>query len=169
MSNEKPVRITVGDVREVTEATTIQSESPVSRPASSVSYKASVPDNSGNGMVMAGGLVGFILFVLAGYFGLVHGVTPDAASTSNAKSSSATTKAVAATDQKAPATNAPAPSGTATNSPAPDKAMANNAPPTATNAPATKDSSTNAQTAATNAPPTKDAGTNASSANNAPK
>lgn len=152
MSNEKPVRITVGDVKEVTEATTIQSDAPASRSVSSVSYSASVPNNSGNGMVIAGGLVGFVLFVLAGYFGLVHGVTAETPTTSAAKSSSATTKPVATPESTPPAANAPAPSGMATNAPAPEKAAANNAPTSAANAPAPNGMAANAPALANNAP-----------------
>jgi hypothetical protein len=54
MSNEKPVRITVGDVKEVAEATAIQEEAVSTRSVSAVNYKASVPDTSGNGMIYIG-------------------------------------------------------------------------------------------------------------------
>ena len=152
MSNEKPVRITVGDVKEVTEATTIQGDAPASRSVSSVSYSASVPNNSGNGMVIAGGLVGFVLFVLAGYFGLGQGVTAEMPKTQAAKSSSATTKPVVAPDASAPVANAPAAAGTATNAPAPEKTAANNAPTSAANAPAPNGMAANAPALANNAP-----------------
>jgi hypothetical protein len=76
MSNEKPVRITVGDVKEVTEATSIQTEQFAGTSVPAVSSHASPTiDSSGNGMVMGAGLFGVILLILAGYYGLVHGVT----------------------------------------------------------------------------------------------
>jgi hypothetical protein len=77
MSNEKPVRITVGEVKEVAEATTIQAENQVSNSVSAVSYVASVPDSSGNSMVIGAGLVAFVLLVVAGYFGLTQSISPN--------------------------------------------------------------------------------------------
>ena len=134
MSNEKPVRITVGDVKEVTEATTIQADTRVS----SVAERApATVDNGGNGMVMLAGLAGLVLLILAGYFGFGHGVTPAAVTPSsvNAPNSKVDPKATtpsnvemssaAANNLPPMANNAPA----ATNTPA-----ANNAPAASNNA-----------------------------------
>lgn len=82
MSNEKPVRITVGDVKEVVEATTIQADTVISKPVSSVAFTASVPDTSGLGMVYFSGIIGFILLVVAGYFGVMKAPAPSAAPSS---------------------------------------------------------------------------------------
>ena len=79
MSNEKPVRITVGDVKEVVEATTIQADTVIAKPASSVSYTASVPDRSGYSLVYLAGIVGFILLMIAGFFGVMNSPAPVAA------------------------------------------------------------------------------------------
>ena len=152
MSNEKPVRITVGDVKEVTEATTIQAETSAPRSVSSVSYTASVPDTSGNAIVYGAGFIGFLLLVGAGYFGLgqspsdnsgvlvalpkppgLLGRRPMGGPGANAAGNNAPT-----------ATNAPAKSeGTPAPADASNMATSNNAPETSNNSPA----STNTQAA----------------------
>ena len=143
MSNEKPVRITVGDVKEVTEATAIQTESVSAKPVSSVNYTASAPDTSGNGMVFGAGIIGFALLVWAGYIGLVHGVTGTTLPTPPTKTESGIAKPKANTEpdsantaesqnvksgasNDSPATNTPAASNNAPASTAP--AAGNNAP-----------------------------------------
>ena len=110
MSNEKPVRITVGDVKEVTEATTIQGDALVSRSSSASSYPASSGGNLMSGTVLGSGLIGLALFVVAGYFGLVHGVTSD-------KAAAPTKSSVAAPDAKTTTGN-DASNSTSANAPA---------------------------------------------------
>ena len=140
MSNEKPVRITVGDVKEVTEATTIRADTHVSN----VAQRApATVDGSGNGMVMLAGLAGVVLFIIAGYFGIGNGASAAANNTPPASNMPAANNAPAnavngpadkalTPDTKA-AKNAPAASG---NVPA-----ANNAPAASNNAPAANNAS----------------------------
>jgi hypothetical protein len=141
MSNEKPVRITVGDVKEVVEATTIQSDTVVSKPVSSVSYTASVSDTSGKGMMYFAGLIGLILVVIAGYFGVINGIVkPDQRADSTTTTISAP-GTVPATTGSSTATNTPpvtAPTATTDSNTASSNAPAasNNAPLAANNAPA---------------------------------
>ena len=149
MSNEKPVRITVGDVNEVAEATAVQKESPISNVAA---RSAPTDDKSGNGLVYLGGLIGVVFFLGAGYMGLVHGVrpvdVPESAITKTKKSATTPADGV--------------------NKPAADTSTSNNA--AGSNAPAT--TSNNAPAAATNAPDKNAPATNApdsnAPANNAP-
>ena len=140
MSNEKPVRITVGDVTEVAEATAVQKESPISSVAA---RSAPTVDKSGNGLVYIGGLVGCLFFLGAGYMGLVHGVKPVDVPES----------AITKTKKQA------MPPADGANKPAADSSTANNAA-TSTNSPS---SATNDErrAATTNAPSLKDASNNA--------
>ena len=117
MSNEKPVRITVGDVKEVTEATTIQADTHVSN----VSERAAATvDGTGNGMLMLAGLAGLVLLILAGYFGFGNGATPAAVTPSsvNAPNSKVDSKATTPSNIEM------------------SSAAANNLPPMSNNAPA---------------------------------
>ncbi len=133
MSNEKPVRITVGDVNEVAEATTVQKVTPIS----SVAPRSTpTTDKSGNGLVYLGGLAGCVFFLAAGYLGLVHGVkpvdVPESAITKTKSTKPATTPADGANKpavDSATANNAATPSAPATSS--------NNAPAATNNAPET--------------------------------
>jgi hypothetical protein len=162
MSNEKPVRITVGDVKEVSEATAIQTENPVVRPLSAVSYAASVPDSSGNVMVFGAGLIGFAMLFFAGYMGLSHGIVPETlprppgllkpramSDNSNANLISGANNAPAGSNATPDANNAPA---------------ANNSPVAANNAPVADNAPASNASAADNSP-----ATNAPAANNTPK
>ena len=128
MSNEKPVRITVGDVKEVVEATTINAETWVpNKPVAVATHVASAPDSSGMGMVYGAGLIGLVLFFLASYFGLSGKPTiATPASIGNSKGMPNMTKP-AATTPTVTDTNVPAPTtpgGAAAGSVSPD---ANNA------------------------------------------
>lgn len=125
MSNEKPVRITVGDVKEVAEATAIQEEAVSARSVSAVNYKASVPDTSGNGMIYIGGLIGLILVILAGYFGVLK---------NDPKTSPAAAPAAAAISAPSSSSETPTSMPGAPNANAPTDA---NAPAASNNAPAT--------------------------------
>ena len=77
MSNEKPVRITVGDVKEVIEATAIQVDSPIASSVSGDSHYQPTQDTTGNGWIYLGGLICFLLFVLAGYIAMTQKVEGD--------------------------------------------------------------------------------------------
>lgn len=143
MSNEKPVRITVGDVKEVTEATTIKADTvqPVSTPSVSSMPRATV-DNSGNGLVVIGGVVGLLLIIIAGYLGLGSSPEPAAGAginapiSRNAPADTNTTAANSATDtptSTAPEGNASA----ANNAPAANNTPAATNEPAANNTPAT--------------------------------
>ncbi len=128
MSNEKPVRITVGDVKEVVEATTIQADTVISKPVSSISYTASVPDTSGFGMVYLGGIVGFVLLLVAGYFGVMK--APAASSALNVPAVSVpSTPSSNIAPVSSTNTEAPVNAGDSTkNAPADTNMASNNAP-----------------------------------------
>lgn len=134
MSNEKPVRITVGDVKEVAEATAIQEDAVSTRSVSAVNYKASVPDTSGNGMIYIGGLIGLILVILAGYFGVLKNEPKTVPAATNAAAISAPSSSSETPTSMPGAPNANAPSDANTpaasnNAPAPASAPeANNIP-----------------------------------------
>ncbi len=160
MSNEKPVRITVGDVKEVTEATTTQVEEarPAVSAASSSPVATSQTDSLLSGNAILGLLVGILLFIAAGYFALTSKPPVDTRHEPVAASAS---KNEPAANNAPTANNVPAASNTeaVSNTPAANTSADNNAP--AQNAPvATNSESANAP-AANNAP----ADNNAAAAN----
>ena len=118
MSNEKPVRITVGDVKEVIEATAIQVDSPIASSVSGDSHYQTTQDTTGNGWIYLGGLVCFLLFVLAGYIAMTQkiegktGAKTDTGKTSPAassvKSEQTASNAEKPADPTANSTNTPA-------------------------------------------------------------
>ena len=132
MSNEKPVRITVGDVKEVTEATAVQSESAKETfaAASQTSISNSTPtvDTTSNGLVFIGGIIGLILIILAGYLAL--GKSGVAAAASNAANN---TPVIAAPPSNTVSTN---PAGTNTPAPAANNSPADSNTPADANTPA---------------------------------
>ena len=118
MSNEKPVRITVGDVKEVIEATAIQVDSPIANSVSGDSHYQTTQDTTGNGWIYLGGLVCFLLFVLAGYIAMTQKVEGKA----GAKSDTVKTSPAASNVKSEPTaanTEKPAdPTANSTNTPA---------------------------------------------------
>ncbi len=130
MSNEKPVRITVGDVKEVAEATAVQE--PVKATTSPVSTTSrpviTAEEGGGKGLLMLAVIAAVAMLIFAGYYAMTHSAVAPNASNSGPNLS-------APTAQPTPATNAPA-SGTASSNNAPANtaaAASNNAPAEASN------------------------------------
>lgn len=115
MSNEKPVRITVGDVKEVAEATAIQSEEaqPV-RTSSAPVTSASSQGSGNNAIVILAIVISLVLIIIAGTFAMgskpepgkpAAGVATNQPADANVSSSTATNVPPAATNTPPAATN----------------------------------------------------------------
>lgn len=157
MSNEKPVRITVGDVKEVTEATTTQVEE--ARPSVTSPVTSSVAAAQGGsllgGNAILGLLLGILLFIAAGYFAMTSKPPVD----TRHEPAAITTSNNAPEASNAPAaSNSEAASSSAANAPAATSPAEGNAP--ATNAPEANNASSS-NPSGNNAP----TDTNASAAN----
>lgn len=156
MSNEKPVRITVGDVKEVTEATTIQPESSkevFAQAAQTPVMTSPVARTAPNmGIILIGLVVGVLLLLFAAKVAF----SPDYAKSEPLKnapvSNSASSTPSGANSTPTAANNAPAEAanGTTANNNAP--ADANNASTSASTPAGDANAAANAPVAANNAP-----------------